>query len=974
MNYAAIRRFVTPRSAVLFYLAILVLTATALHATAAPSQAQGMTDRQILEALYDATGGDGWTVNTNWKTNAPLFEWSGVTVDVNDDDRVIGLRLENNGLTGEIPVELSGLTNLERLWLDQNRLTGTIPSELRNLTSLTQLALDTNRLTGEIPVELGALTNLTTLYLSGNDLTGKIPTELGDLSNLTHLYLHRNQLSGEIPSELGNLTSLTQLALSTNRLTGELPTELGDLSNLSILHLHRNQLSGEIPSELGNLTSLTQLALSTNRLTGEIPTELGDLSNLTHLYLHQNQLTGEIPSELGGLEFLLLLDLSRNRLTGEIPSQLGDLTNLRQLNLSENRLTGQIPFQLAASFGLTSLNLSDNELTGAIPSELGGLPFLTELSLSQNRLTGEIPTTLGDNPMLRVLDLSQNQLTGAIPSELGGLTMLTKLDLSRNRLTGEIPVELGTLAQLTELILHGNALTAGWNLLETLTTLNELTIPLDPVSDEGLQVRLQGRSYHLTLSGSALPESVDPTTSYVRFDPDPEYSVEAVRLPYRLISEDSAIGIDVFLLDADREETGQTSLLTEATVCVSVPISALSEDIADLGLAKYDEQSGWSALEPAAVPSGFDAGPGNRALCGKTIGFSVFVPADLAARSLGTSARVLRIEPRGPSTTTLSPGDTVKLSFDIYGRQDILDNALGEAHVFEWDDGAASGIFRTADRSNAILYTAPSIPGRLTVTVNSPAGICHPGDDADERCAAQFNITVRRPSAVPEDRPAPMNPQGEIPSVLVDAEGRQYEVFTPEEGGAFDGGDVSLSADPGVIPNLEFVGVRVDAAGPASNVGASHHRYTLGGRWHEVSAVDADGDPVSDYRLEAPLQVCVPLPPELRSSIAEIVMVALNPDDTLTVLGTSVRYSDASISVCGGLGRLSADVAVGRRGSPDRLPTPVAEPDATDELPDTGGGRPSMSVLLMLAIVGTVIVLVGRSLVKRRREDRIRIP
>ena len=42
-------------------------------------------------------------------------------------------------------------------------------------------------MTGEIPPELGGLSNLTELSLADNGLTGEIPPELGGLSNLTEL-------------------------------------------------------------------------------------------------------------------------------------------------------------------------------------------------------------------------------------------------------------------------------------------------------------------------------------------------------------------------------------------------------------------------------------------------------------------------------------------------------------------------------------------------------------------------------------------------------------------------------------------------------------------------------------------------------------------------------------------------------------------------------------------------------------------
>ena len=57
-------------------------------------------------------------------------------------------------------------------------------------------------MSGEIPPELIGLSNLETLWLDGNHLSGEIPPELGGLSNLETLSIRSNQLSGEIPPEL----------------------------------------------------------------------------------------------------------------------------------------------------------------------------------------------------------------------------------------------------------------------------------------------------------------------------------------------------------------------------------------------------------------------------------------------------------------------------------------------------------------------------------------------------------------------------------------------------------------------------------------------------------------------------------------------------------------------------------------------------------------------------------------------------
>ena len=75
----------------------------------ADTQGSIATDRAALEALYDATNGSTWTNSTNWKTDAPLDQWHGVTMH---QGRVWGVDLHDNGLEGSIPSDLGSLTNV----------------------------------------------------------------------------------------------------------------------------------------------------------------------------------------------------------------------------------------------------------------------------------------------------------------------------------------------------------------------------------------------------------------------------------------------------------------------------------------------------------------------------------------------------------------------------------------------------------------------------------------------------------------------------------------------------------------------------------------------------------------------------------------------------------------------------------------------------------------------------------------------
>ena len=168
------------------------------------------TDREILEMLHDATGGRDWIDARNWLTDAPLEEWRGVEVD--DQGRVVELRLWDNGLAGRLPPELGDLVHLEYLRLSDNGLTGAIPPEFAGLSGLTHLTLDGNGLTGAIPPELGALPALEELRVENNDLAGPVPPELGGLASLRGLGLTGNpRLAGPLPAELVSLARLERL-------------------------------------------------------------------------------------------------------------------------------------------------------------------------------------------------------------------------------------------------------------------------------------------------------------------------------------------------------------------------------------------------------------------------------------------------------------------------------------------------------------------------------------------------------------------------------------------------------------------------------------------------------------------------------------------------------------------------------------------------------------------------------------------
>ena len=55
-------------------------------------------ERSVLKQFFCTTGGPEWFRNRNWLSSNPTQSWEGVSCGVND--RVIGLQLNNNNLTG----------------------------------------------------------------------------------------------------------------------------------------------------------------------------------------------------------------------------------------------------------------------------------------------------------------------------------------------------------------------------------------------------------------------------------------------------------------------------------------------------------------------------------------------------------------------------------------------------------------------------------------------------------------------------------------------------------------------------------------------------------------------------------------------------------------------------------------------------------------------------------------------------------
>ena len=433
---------------------------------------------------------------------------------------------------------LDGLQNAPSLKalqvVDNDFPPGTFPTEILASSGLRFLHLSGNLVGGELPAELSNLSNLETFVCSRCGLRTGLGPAVSSLSSLKVLKLDGNGFSEALPEGLEELTSLEVLDLSNQLyggggLQGNL-TSFEGLVSLSEVRLQKNRLEGQIPDALLASTSASRTVvvdLRSNGLTGPVPVSLKKFPDL-FLYLADNRID-ELSSEL--------CDLSWNGATGqescdfiacpvgyfnglgratiELPCEacpivsdapfLGstscgldlerDILNELFIDLGGNEWDNSDGWTLGTdvcSFhGVTchdselreglvkAIDLSGNNLAGTVSERIWFLTHLEELDLSNNEL--EIAfDKIGDATTLRTLDVSRTNVRsvsgihqarslselhltscgigGSFPEELFGLTQMEKLFLSHNRFTGTLPEDIYYMNSLQELYISSNEL------------------------------------------------------------------------------------------------------------------------------------------------------------------------------------------------------------------------------------------------------------------------------------------------------------------------------------------------------------------------------------------------------------------------------------------------------------------------------------------------------------------------------------
>ena len=860
--------------------------------------------------------------------------------------------------------DFAGLTNLTRLDLRRNQIAQLPDGVFDPLVSLTSLDIWQNRLT-ELPDGIfDELTQLLWLSIHNNRLTDLPVGVFSNNTALRFIIAHNNYLMFLRDDTFEGLSALSELTLGGNRLT-ELPSGIFDDSPvLESLELSKNKLRTLPAGIFSSNTQLLFVRLDGNQLSS-LPDDVFDgLSVLVGLHLQNNDLT-RLP-------------------TGFVatPSQ-----RLRDLYIGENSIASLPPGFLAKLNAaiMLRLDLSGIALSEADIDAIATFTFLTDLHLSN--------TGIGDGLILKflqnverpdtilILDLSLNGLGtwygNAVQTDVdafhAGIEKLTSIfylyfgDPTLDPEDLKAILESMPTARLTQLFLDGGNLAGfDWSVLSRLTSLTHVFASDAGITDDDFTNLAQvgpTRLIYLALTSNEITDI--PSDGLGRFpnlqslhlsdnsieEIEPDDFDGLTQLLYLFLNLNQLTELEqglfgsapnLYQLDLSWNDFNQIDPMWFAGMTNLAILNLESNPL----LEELNEEDFFSILPALAV-----------------LDLEAFVPPEVKGPTdeeepplLLVQPRIYRIEPQ-IANIRLRVGDSVRLAVDIYGRQDILDNDLASRiDTLVWavnDDGGDISV----ETPNSVVYTAPQQAGKHIVTANVPYsnGCLWRQDDDDEadalaRCTAEFEIVVLRRSTISIDRPEPVNPPGNIPDILADDMGNQYEVFTPVEGGAFVGDGFSLSASAGAVPNGEILGVRMSVEGAASNAGMTQHRYILGGVWYGVGIIDGTGSPISSYLLNQSARACIPLPDGFRGNVSDVVMVAAKDEDlSVRSVGISLR-SDGEAQICGGLSELPTRIAAAKLGSP----SPLIElaPEIEPLHPDTGGFAPPGLALFLILIIG----------------------
>ena len=324
-----------------------------------------------------------FTTLPSWQAGTDCCTWEGVSCS-NSTGHVTALNLGGFGLhsNGIDPV-LFNLTSLRLLDLSVSYFGGKryeIPSlGFERLTLLTHLNLSDSGVSGQVPIGISKLTNLVSL-----DLSNRYTYDTDSVEYLTNTIGRYNSLrEPNFHTLVANLSNLRELYLDGVSLS---PSTAEDcfkalaksVPHLRVLSLAACRLQGHIGRSLSRLHSLAVINLSGNNgiAPGPFPDFFMNFLNLRVLQLLGINIEGQFPQGMFRSKNLRVLELSNNpNLSGHMPN-FSNATSLETLSIAWTNFSNVKSSYFSNFTALTELAIDGKIISRDFLSSLGMLESL----------------------------------------------------------------------------------------------------------------------------------------------------------------------------------------------------------------------------------------------------------------------------------------------------------------------------------------------------------------------------------------------------------------------------------------------------------------------------------------------------------------------------------------------------------------------------------------------------------------------
>ena len=230
-----------------------------------------------------------------------------------------------------------------------------------------------------------------------------------------------------------------------------------------------------------------------------------------------------------------------------------------------------------------------------------------------------------------------------------------------------------------------------------------------------------------------------------------------------------------------------------------------------------------------------------------------------------------------PRSLTLRKGQAAEVGIRLFGLDGNLNNDLLDTEGISVNWWSHSGTI-SSESDLTTYYTAPHTSSTQFAIRVVAKQIVDGGQFSQEHIipvrvigdSDDFNVWNPK---LPDD--------AEIPAAVI-ADGNSYKSITPREGVTYEDPDVpgvKVTARSGAVPNDDWIGIRAERKGPATDIAPRVSRFSVIGNRYQLHTISSDALAIQNMVFATPIEVCIPVPLASADRLDDTEIMRLTDDE-----------------------------------------------------------------------------------------------